>query len=231
MNRASLIGSIIFFSLTGRQILRTRAQVRKNQSICEYDERPRKLSLASISNWTWLETKRKLSVSSWKQAPSSTDTGSASPAKEVASSSWHVTGGTHSAPELLVAPTHTNSMNSTVSDTLERSNSDPAMYARRESRFQAMHWKYTRFACLCCLVLLVTWVPISIMRLYNNFIHPDRPILGLYYASAVCIPLQGFGNFVIYLTNSWSECRAWVIGLFTGEGPRGRSTSVPDGAG
>lgn len=202
--------------------------MRKNQSICEYDERPRKMSLASLSNWTWLETKRKLSVSSGKQAPSSTDSSSASTAKGDVSPPWHNTAGIHSTPELLVAPVHTNSTNSAMSDSVYRSNSDPATYARRESRFQAMHWKYTRFACLCCLVLLVTWVPISIMRLYNNFIHPDRPILGLYYASAVCIPLQGFGNFIIYLTNSWSECRTWVVGLFSGEGVRGRSTNVQD---
>lgn len=193
-----------------------RAQVRRAQSTCEPEQRPRKLSIASLSSHAWFNTKRK-SFASWKQSLSN-DTSSVSPrVGEDLPALWHVTPRVHSTPDLLVAPIHTDSMNSALSNTIERSSSEPVLASRRSSRFEAMHWKYARFAFLCCLVLLITWVPISIMRVYNNFIDPNHPIIGLYYASAVCIPLQGFGNFIIYLTSSWPECRSWTMNLISGD--------------
>jgi hypothetical protein len=45
---------------------------------------------------------------------------------------------------------------------------------------------------------------------YNNFIAPDNQIYGLYLTSAACMPLHGFGNFVIYTTTSWAECKEFL---------------------
>lgn len=84
---------------------------------------------------------------------------------------------------------------------------------RRSTRFEAMHWKYAKFALLCTMVLFITWIPISVNRIYNNFIQPDHPKFGLFFASALCIPLHGFGNFIIYVNTSWAEVKQWITGL------------------
>ncbi|OAP57981.1 hypothetical protein AYL99_07071 [Fonsecaea erecta] len=102
--------------------------------------------------------------------------------------------------------------------TLGRSGSDQTMLRgpdqfsprKSSSRFDRIHWKYAKFAFLCTIVLFITWVPISVNRVYNNFISPDRQIYGLYLTSAACIPLHGFGNFVIYITTSWAECKDFL---------------------
>ncbi|KAK7892637.1 hypothetical protein LTR67_006872 [Exophiala xenobiotica] len=90
------------------------------------------------------------------------------------------------------------------------------------SRFDKIHWKYAKFAFLCTVVLFITWVPISVNRVYNNFINPDNQIYGLYFASALCIPLHGFGNFFIYTATSWAECREFL----TCSGNRSSSSSL-----
>ena len=56
----------------------------------------------------------------------------------------------------------------------------------------------------------MTKVPISTNRVYNSFIAPNNQVYGLYLASAACVPLHGFGNFVIYLTISWTECKEFM---------------------
>ncbi|KIW73665.1 hypothetical protein, variant [Phialophora macrospora] len=105
--------------------------------------------------------------------------------------------------------------------TLDRSPSDQAILGpneqfqfppsrRSSSRFDRIHWKYAKFAFLCTIVLFITWVPISINRVYNNFVAPDNQIYGLYLTSAACMPLHGFGNFVIYTTTSWTECKEFL---------------------
>jgi hypothetical protein len=57
---------------------------------------------------------------------------------------------------------------------------------------------------------------------YNNFINPNNQIYGLYFASALCIPLHGFGNFFIYTATSWAECREFL----TCSGNRPSSSSL-----
>ncbi|KIW25016.1 uncharacterized protein PV07_10692 [Cladophialophora immunda] len=104
--------------------------------------------------------------------------------------------------------------------TLDRSGSDQTMLRgapadpfpprKASSRFDRIHWKYAKFAFLCTIVLFITWVPISVNRVYNNFISPTHQIYGLYLTSAACIPLHGFGNFVIYTTTSWAECKGFL---------------------
>ncbi|KAI1611712.1 hypothetical protein EDD36DRAFT_466642 [Exophiala viscosa] len=91
---------------------------------------------------------------------------------------------------------------------------------RTASRFDKIHWKYAKFAFLCTVVLFITWIPISVNRVYNSFINPNHQIYGLYLASAACIPLHGFGNFIIYTTTSWTECHDFITGCAS------RSTSA-----
>ncbi|KIW78983.1 hypothetical protein Z517_08823 [Fonsecaea pedrosoi CBS 271.37] len=121
-------------------------------------------------------------------------------------------------------PSHESSIVATPGSptvTLDRSGSDQTMLRgvapdrfpprrRSSSRFDRIHWKYAKFAFLCTIVLFITWVPISVNRVYNNFISPNHQIYGLYLTSAACIPLHGFGNFVIYTTTSWAECRDFL---------------------
>lgn len=189
--------------------MHTRFQVRRAQSVGQPEERSRKLSVASLG----IHVRRK-SLNGRHNSSLSDKTSTPNGTREDVPQ-LNAPARVHSTPELLVAPTHINTDDSFWSER-ERSRSNPSIPSRRSSRFQAMHWKYTKFACLCCFVLLVTWVPISIMRIYNNFINPEHPIIALYYASAVCIPLQGVGNFVVYLTNNWQDCQAWVRNLVPG---------------
>lgn len=91
----------------------------------------------------------------------------------------------------------------------ERTHSTTSQTALRKtpSRFDAAHWKYAQFAFLYTIVLLITWVPISVNRVYNTFIAPpNQQIYSLYLASSICIPFHGFGNAIIYTVTSWSEC-------------------------
>ena len=83
---------------------------------------------------------------------------------------------------------------------------------RTPSRFDAVHWKYAQFAFLYTIVLLITWVPISVNRVYNTFIAPNNQIYSLYLASAICIPFHGLGNSIIYTVTSWTECRQFITG-------------------
>ena len=68
-------------------------------------------------------------------------------------------------------------------------------------------WRYISFAFLCTLGLFVTWIPISINRVYNTFVSPSHQIYGMYLASSICIPLHGFANFLVYIAIHWTEFR------------------------
>ncbi|KAL8649165.1 MAG: hypothetical protein Q9226_005688 [Calogaya cf. arnoldii] len=74
-------------------------------------------------------------------------------------------------------------------------------------------WGYTKVALLFFVSLLITWVPSSINRVYS-LIHPDRVSIPFTYASAVVLPLMGFWNSVIYITTSWSACKALFFKAF-----------------
>src|ERR1700744_4363377 len=52
-------------------------------------------------------------------------------------------------------------------------------------------------------------IPISVNRVYN-IAAPDKAIFALYLTSAACVPLHGFGNFCIYLSISWTECKEFI---------------------
>lgn len=224
-----ILGSIMLFVLSGRRILHVRAKVLKAQAMHETEQKPRRFSVGQFS---WMKS---ISRSEADQ-PLSNSSNSIPPRGEEeppTPTPWNATSGAHTDPEeLMEAPTHTDSMDTSTSCTIGRSSYDTTTHLRhRHTRFDTMHWKYARFAFLCTIVLFITWVPISINRIYNNFIDPNNPIYGLYFASALCIPLHGFGNFVIYVNTSWVECRAWVLSLISRTESEKRQSSATSSRG
>lgn len=65
----------------------------------------------------------------------------------------------------------------------------------------AAAWSYTKVAGLFFIAMMVTWVPSSANRVYS-LAHPNEISIGLQYASALVLPLQGFWNAVIYIMTS-----------------------------
>ena len=66
--------------------------------------------------------------------------------------------------------------------------------------------KYCKCAMLFFLALLCTWVPSSVNRIYT-LIHPQETPFGPEYAAGLVLPLQGFWNFVVYVTTSLFACK------------------------
>lgn len=89
----------------------------------------------------------------------------------------------------------------------ERSNLYPA---RRHAAKQADNaaWSYTKVAILFFVAMMVTWIPSSANRVYS-VVHPGKISLGLEFASAFVLPLQGFWNALIYAMTSWRACKAF----------------------
>jgi hypothetical protein len=77
-------------------------------------------------------------------------------------------------------------------------------YASKEAN-NAMK-SYTKVAGFFFVALLVTWIPSSANRVYS-VVHPAQISLGLEYASAFVLPLQGFWNAIIYAMTSLPACK------------------------
>jgi len=84
--------------------------------------------------------------------------------------------------------------------------------ARRQAANMADNaaWSYTKVAVLFFVAMMVTWIPSSANRVYS-VIHPGEISLGLEFASAFVLPLQGFWNALIYTTTSLPACRAFWL--------------------
>ena len=67
-------------------------------------------------------------------------------------------------------------------------------------------WNYTKVAVLFFIAMMVTWIPSSANRVYS-VVHPGKVSLGLEFASAFVLPLQGLWNALIYATTSLPACR------------------------
>lgn len=78
---------------------------------------------------------------------------------------------------------------------------------RRLAVFEANNaaWSYARCALLFFTALLVTWIPSTANRVYS-LARPGEVCLGLQYASALVLPLQGFWNGLIYLVTTRRAC-------------------------
>lgn len=67
-------------------------------------------------------------------------------------------------------------------------------------------WSYARCALLFFTALLITWIPSTANRVYS-VVYKDEVSLGLQYASAFVLPLQGFWNGLIYIFTTRRACR------------------------
>jgi hypothetical protein len=66
-------------------------------------------------------------------------------------------------------------------------------------------WVYAKVAVLFFVAMMVTWIPSSANRVYS-VVHPGQVSVGLEFASAFVLPLQGFWNAVIYTITSLPAC-------------------------
>lgn len=78
---------------------------------------------------------------------------------------------------------------------------------RRLAVFEANNaaWSYARCALLFFTALLVTWIPSTANRVYS-LARPGEVCLGLQYASALVLPLQGLWNGLVYLITTRRAC-------------------------
>jgi hypothetical protein len=87
----------------------------------------------------------------------------------------------------------------------ERSSLYPTRrYAAMEANKSA--WVYSKVAALFFLAMLITWIPSSANRVYS-VVHGGEVSVGLEFASAFVLPLQGFWNAVIYTSTSLPACK------------------------
>ena len=94
-------------------------------------------------------------------------------------------------------------------DIVEATNG-PSRARQRNSALEAntAAWRYTKSCVLFFASLLVTWLPSSVNRVYA-LVWPDLvPPYGLSYVASLVLPLTGFWNSIIYVTTSWSACKA-----------------------
>lgn len=101
----------------------------------------------------------------------------------------------------------------------DRSNLYPT---RRDAAAQADNaaWSYTKVALLFMVAMMVTWIPSSANRVFS-VVHPGKISVGLEYASAFVLPLQGFWNASIYALTSFRACKAFWHDLTKRKGRKG----------
>lgn len=87
----------------------------------------------------------------------------------------------------------------------DRSNPYPTRH-HAVNQADSAAWSYTKVAVLFLIAMMVTWIPSSANRVYS-VVHPGKISLGLSYASAFVLPLQGFWNALIYTTTSLRACK------------------------
>lgn len=100
-------------------------------------------------------------------------------------------------------PTRSNSMR-ILPDKERRNRRRLALYEANNAA-----WSYAKCALLFFSALLVTWIPSTANRLYP-VIHQQQIILGLEYASAFVLPLQGFWNGLIYIFTTRRACKKLI---------------------
>lgn len=91
-----------------------------------------------------------------------------------------------------------------ASDTVRRNRRNLAVYEANNAA-----WSYTKCALLFFTALLITWIPSTANRLYS-VVHQKQILLGLEYASAFVLPLQGFWNGLIYVFTTRRSCKKLI---------------------
>ncbi|EOD52424.1 putative g-protein coupled receptor protein [Neofusicoccum parvum UCRNP2] len=70
-------------------------------------------------------------------------------------------------------------------------------------------WGYAKVAFLMFVALFIVWVPSTVNRVYA-LAKPNETNFALSVVAAFVLPMQGFWNFSIYVSTSWSQCKdAW----------------------
>lgn len=93
--------------------------------------------------------------------------------------------------------------------TTDNQHSHQQMSGRRAmTQTDNANWAYAKVAVLFFVGLMVTWIPSSANRVYS-YVHPGEISLGLEFASAFVLPLQGFWNSIIYATTSIPACKSF----------------------
>ncbi|KAH7049260.1 hypothetical protein B0J12DRAFT_754333, partial [Macrophomina phaseolina] len=70
-------------------------------------------------------------------------------------------------------------------------------------------WGYAKVSFLMFVALFVVWIPSTVNRVWA-LAHPTEVNYALNVTAAFVLPTQGFWNFTIYVSTSWSQCRdAW----------------------
>jgi hypothetical protein len=105
----------------------------------------------------------------------------------------------------------------------------PTQVHRAATQTDNANWAYAKVAVLFFVALMVTWIPSSANRVYS-YVHPGQISIGLEFASAFVLPLQGFWNGLIYATTSIPACKSFWRELrgrkiFSGKPLRRVSTS------
>jgi hypothetical protein len=77
---------------------------------------------------------------------------------------------------------------------------------RRNHERDNAAWSYSKCALLFFTAMLVTWIPSSANRLYS-LTHNNAISVPLEFMSVFVLPLQGFWNFLVYITISWTACK------------------------
>ncbi|KAK7723134.1 hypothetical protein SLS57_004691 [Botryosphaeria dothidea] len=91
-------------------------------------------------------------------------------------------------------------------------------------------WGYAKVAFLMFIALFVVWIPSTVNRVWA-LAHPTEVNYALNVTAAFVLPMQGFWNFTIYVSTSWSQCKdAWedVRDLLSLGRSRRRANSDPD---
>lgn len=107
----------------------------------------------------------------------------------------------------------------------------PMQGHRAATQSDNANWAYAKVAVLFFVALMVTWIPSSANRVFS-YVHPGQISLGLEFASAFVLPLQGFWNGLIYATTSIPACKSFWRELrgrkvFTTKPLRRVSTNFP----
>lgn len=123
-------------------------------------------------------------------------------------------------PSSPISPMSPHQTNSTIAvipgraitDTSKRMTSEKVRRDRQKlAVYEANNaaWSYTKCALLFFTALLITWVPSTANRVYS-VVHQKQIILGLEYASAFVLPLQGFWNGLIYIFTTRTACKKLI---------------------
>jgi len=107
-----------------------------------------------------------------------------------------------------VPPTSTTTMHVQSGPSTNTKNTLSALQRRKNYEANNAAWSYTKCAILFFAAILITWIPSSANRVYS-VLNNGHSILGLEYAAAFVLPLQGLWNCVIYITTSMTGCKTY----------------------